>query len=169
MDVLAVAAESGTKGDQQAMGEAVVGTAARCPGTGLEMSVIAATAASLGSCPFEVHVRASATETAIIPGADLDGDTDLVLHCAVCRAHAPAVYGPPAAEVFGPVPADRVGVAMVSQLQWALEHGGGEGGHEAVFLVVAEGEVGAGSQGGGALLGAWGGRVRGRGARAGPQ
>ncbi len=47
--------------------------------------------------------------------------------------------------------------------------GGGEGGHEAVFLVVAEGEVGAGSQGGGALLGAWGGRVRGRGARAGPR
>ncbi|GAA2605811.1 hypothetical protein GCM10010304_64870 [Streptomyces roseoviolaceus] len=123
MDVLAVVAESGTKGDQQAMGEAVVGTAARCPGTGLEMSVItAATAASLGSCPFEVHIRASATETAIIPGVDLDGDTDLVLHCAVCRAHAPAVYGPPAAEVFGPVPADRVGAAMVSQLQWALEH-----------------------------------------------
>ncbi|WND16072.1 DUF4111 domain-containing protein [Streptomyces janthinus] len=123
VDVLAVVAEPGTKGDQQAMGEAVVGTAVRCPGTGLEMSVItAATAASLGSCPFEVHIRASATETAIIPGVDLDGDTDLVLHCAVCRAHALAVYGPPAAEVFGPVPADRVGAAMVSELQWALEH-----------------------------------------------
>ncbi len=123
VDVLAVVAEPGTEVDQQAMGRAVVETAARCPGTGLEMSVItAATAAGLDSCPFEVHIRANATETAVIPGINLAGDTDLVLHCAVCRAHALAVYGPPAAEVFGPVPADRVSAAMISELEWALEH-----------------------------------------------
>ncbi|WP_189544470.1 aminoglycoside adenylyltransferase domain-containing protein [Streptomyces gelaticus] len=123
VDVLAVVAEPGTEVDQHAMGEAVVKTAAQCPGTGLEMSVItAATAAGLDSCPFEVHIRASATERLIIPGINHAGDTDLVLHCAVCRAHALAVYGPPAAEVFGPVPADRVGASMVSELQWALDH-----------------------------------------------
>ncbi|MFF8912684.1 aminoglycoside adenylyltransferase domain-containing protein [Streptomyces sp. NPDC015032] len=123
VDVLAVVAEPGTQADQQAMGEAVVGTAARCPGTGLEMSIItAATAAGLDSCPFEVHIRTSATESTIIPGINHAGDTDLILHCAVCRAHALAVHGPPAAEVLGPVPADRVGAAMVSELQWALDH-----------------------------------------------
>ncbi|MFF9346310.1 aminoglycoside adenylyltransferase domain-containing protein [Streptomyces sp. NPDC014734] len=123
VDVLAVVVESATRAGQQAMGEAVAETAARCPGTGLELSVItAATAANLGSCPFEVHIRTSATETAVIPGAGHAGDADLVLHCAVCREHALAVSGPPAAEVFGPVPADRVGAAMVSELRWALDH-----------------------------------------------
>ncbi|MFE7393716.1 aminoglycoside adenylyltransferase domain-containing protein [Streptomyces sp. NPDC057582] len=123
VDVLAVVAEPGTKTDQQTLGDTVVGTAAWCPGTGLEMSVItAATAANLGSCPFEVHVRTTATETAVIPGVGHAGDADLVLHCAVCREHALAVWGPPAMEVFGPVPADRVGAAMVSELRWALDH-----------------------------------------------
>ncbi|MET9658827.1 aminoglycoside adenylyltransferase domain-containing protein [Streptomyces sp. NPDC006510] len=125
VDVLAVATESGTKAAQQAMGELVARTAARCPGTGLEMSVItAATAASLGSCPFEVHIRTSATETVIIPGSGHAGDPDLVLHCAVSREHALAVCGPPAFEVFGPVPADRVGAAIGSELRWALDHAG---------------------------------------------
>ncbi|MER5617431.1 aminoglycoside adenylyltransferase domain-containing protein [Streptomyces sp. NPDC002215] len=123
VDVLAVVAEPGTKADQQAMGEAVVEVAARCPGTGLEMSVITeATAAGLGSCPFEVHIRTTATETVVIPGAGHAGDTDLVLHSVVCREHALAVCGPPASAVFGPVPADRVGAAMVSELRWALDH-----------------------------------------------
>ncbi|MFJ2921392.1 MULTISPECIES: hypothetical protein [unclassified Streptomyces] len=67
VDVPAVVAGSGTEADQRAMGEAVAETAARCPGTGPEMSVIsAATAAGLGSCPFEVHIRTGATETAAI-------------------------------------------------------------------------------------------------------
>ncbi|MFE7111004.1 aminoglycoside adenylyltransferase domain-containing protein [Streptomyces sp. NPDC057575] len=105
------------------MGEAVVEVAARCPGTGLEMSVITeATAAGLGSCPFEVHIRTTATESVVIPGAGHAGDTDLVLHSVVCREHALAVCGPPASTVFGPVPADRVGAAMVSELRWALDH-----------------------------------------------
>ncbi|WP_331765616.1 DUF4111 domain-containing protein (plasmid) [Streptomyces atratus] len=123
VDVLAVVAEQGTEGDQQALGEAVVETTSRCPGTGLEMSVItAAIAADVGSCPFEVHIRTSATETAVIPGAGHAGDGDLVLHCAVCRDHALAAWGPPAYEVFAPVPADRVCAAMVSELRWALDH-----------------------------------------------
>ncbi|MFD0342186.1 aminoglycoside adenylyltransferase domain-containing protein [Streptomyces sp. NPDC127117] len=123
VDVLAVVAEPGTEADQQAMGEAVAETTARCPGTGLEMSVItAATAARLGSCPFEVHIRTTADEIAVIPGSGHAGDDDLVLHCAVCREHAITVCGPPASAVFGPVPADRVGAAMADELRWALDH-----------------------------------------------
>ncbi|WP_168801479.1 aminoglycoside adenylyltransferase domain-containing protein [Glycomyces buryatensis] len=131
VDVLAVIAEPGSRSDQQAMGEAVAATAARCPGTGLEMSVItAATAASLDSCPFEVHIRTNATETVVIPGAGNGDDTDLILHCAVCREHALAVHGPPPAEVFGPVPADRVGAAMLGELRWGLDQG------EATYAVL---------------------------------
>ncbi|MGW1408296.1 aminoglycoside adenylyltransferase domain-containing protein [Streptomyces sp. NPDC002403] len=122
VDVLAVVAGQGTERDQRALGAAVVETTSRCPGTGLEMSVItAATAADIGSCPFEVHIRTTATGTAVIPGAGHAGDADLILHCAVCRDHALAVWGPPAQEVFAPVPADRVRAAMVSELRWALD------------------------------------------------
>ncbi|MEU9320474.1 aminoglycoside adenylyltransferase domain-containing protein [Streptomyces sp. NPDC048295] len=123
VDVLAVVAEQGTERDQLALGDAVVETTSRCPGTGLEMSVItAAAAADIGSCPFEVHVRTTATGAAVIPGAGHAGDADLILHCAVCRDHALAVWGPPAYEVFAPVPRDRVRAAMVSELRWALDH-----------------------------------------------
>lgn len=131
VDVLAVIAGPASRSDQQAMGEAVAASAVRCPGTGLEMSVItAATAARLDSCPFEVHVRTSATETVVIPGAGNGEDADLILHCAVCREHALAVSGPPAADVFGPVPADRVRAAMRDELRWGLDHG------EATYAVL---------------------------------
>ncbi|GAB4004057.1 hypothetical protein GCM10029992_47900 [Glycomyces albus] len=124
VDVLAVIAAPLGRSDQQAMGEVLAATGARCPGMGLEMSVItAATAARLDSCTFEVHVRTNADETVVIPGADSGEDADLILHCAVCRERALAVQGPPAAEVFGPVPADRLGAAILGELRWGLDHG----------------------------------------------
>ncbi|WP_435132197.1 aminoglycoside adenylyltransferase domain-containing protein [Actinacidiphila sp. bgisy144] len=124
VDVLAVVGGPADRSGQLAMGEAVVATAAQCPGTGLEMSVItAATAARCGACPFEVHIRTGATGTVVVPGADHGADPDLLLHCAVCREHGLTVYGPPAAGVFGPVPAARVRAAMADELAWGLEHG----------------------------------------------
>ncbi|MEO3753417.1 aminoglycoside adenylyltransferase domain-containing protein [Streptomyces sp. B6B3] len=125
VDVLAVG-EPGTAADQRRLGEAIVAAtrAERCPGTGLELSVItAATARDLGACPFEVHVNTTGPEPVIVPGADAAGDPDLVLHAAVCRTHAVAVLGPPPARVFGPVPRDRVLAAMADELRWGLDHG----------------------------------------------
>jgi streptomycin 3"-adenylyltransferase len=123
VDVLAVVAKRGTAPVQQAMGDAIAATAERCPGAGLEMSVITVeTAARLGTCPFEVHVNTTAEEPVIVTGAGDQGDPDLVLHCAVCRDHAVAVTGPPPDEVFGAVARDDVLAAMVSDLKWALNH-----------------------------------------------
>jgi streptomycin 3"-adenylyltransferase len=124
VDVLVVAAESGTTADQRRLGDAIVLAAEECPGTGLELSVVtAATARDLGDCPFEVHVNTTGPEPVIVPGAEADGDPDLLLHAAVCRDHAVAVHGPPPARVFGPVPRDRVLAAMADELRWGLDHG----------------------------------------------
>ncbi|MFI7012376.1 aminoglycoside adenylyltransferase domain-containing protein [Streptomyces sp. NPDC050145] len=122
VDVLAVVAGPSGEAEQRALGVALADTAVRCPGTGLELSVVtSATAADLGPCAFEVHVRASARERVVVPGAGHAGDHDLVLHCAVCREHAHAVCGPPASEVFGRVSAERVVAAMMSELRWGLD------------------------------------------------
>jgi predicted nucleotidyltransferase len=124
VDVLAVVTESGGSAGQRRLGEAIAATAERCPGAGLEMSVItAATARELGACPFEVHVNTTGDETVIVPGEGAGSDPDLVLHAAVCRHHAVAVTGPPPERVFGQVGRDRVLAAMAADLRWALEHG----------------------------------------------
>jgi streptomycin 3"-adenylyltransferase len=104
------------------MGEVIAGVSG-CPGTGLEMSVItSATAVALGDCHFEVHVNTTGRQSAIATGAGQPGDSDLVLHCAVCRDHAVTVTGRPAGEVFGPIPRERILAAMLSELRWALGH-----------------------------------------------
>jgi streptomycin 3"-adenylyltransferase len=123
VDVLAVVAGPGTADTRRAMGEVIVATAGRCPGAGLEMSVITAgTAASLGTCPFEVHVNTTPGGPGIVVGGKDSADPDLILHCAVCREHAHTAYGPPPGEVFGPVPRARVLDAMLGDLRWALDH-----------------------------------------------
>jgi streptomycin 3"-adenylyltransferase len=40
----------------------------------------------------------------------------------VCREHAVAVLGPPATEVFDPIPRDVVLSAIVDELRWAKRH-----------------------------------------------
>jgi streptomycin 3"-adenylyltransferase len=122
VDVLAVVGEPGSTPAQQAMGD-VIAAVGRCPGVGLEMSVVtSATAALLGDCRYEVHVNSTGHQAVVATGAGQPGDPDLVLHCAVCREHAVAVVGPPAGEVFGPIPHDRILGAMLTELQWALSH-----------------------------------------------
>lgn len=123
VDVLAVVRAGRPAQDQQALGERLAAVPG-CPGSGVELSVItAATAADLGDCPFEVHVNTAGAAPVVVPGADHAGDPDLVLHAAVCRAHAVAATGPPPADVFAPVGRDRVLAAMIAELEWAsLQH-----------------------------------------------
>jgi Domain of unknown function (DUF4111) len=67
-------------------------------------------------------VATTGREAAVTPGGRNGRDPDLVLHCAVCREHAVTVLGPPAAEVFGPIPRDVVLAAIVDELDWAGRH-----------------------------------------------
>ncbi|WP_433006386.1 aminoglycoside adenylyltransferase domain-containing protein [Kribbella sp. CA-294648] len=121
VDILVVVEESSDAEGRRKLGEAIAAAARDCPGVGLELSVItAATARELGSCQYEVHVNTTGTEAAVVIGGD--SDTDLILHCAVCRAHAVAVAGPPAEQVFGEVSRDRIVRATLDELDWALEH-----------------------------------------------
>lgn len=121
LDVLAVIAAPTDAVVQTRVG-ARLAAADTCPGSGLEMSVItAATAADLGACPFEVHVT-TGVEPKIVPGADLAGDPDLVLHAEVYRQAGYAVHGPPPGDVFGPVARTRLLTAVVKEIGWGASH-----------------------------------------------
>lgn len=122
VDVLAVIAGPVDAAVQARVG-ARLAAAGRCPGSGLEMSVItAATAADLGVCPFEVHLS-TGVDPKVVPGADHAGDPDLVLHVEVCRRAGYAVHGPPPAEVFGLVPRARLLAAVAGEVRWGAGHG----------------------------------------------
>ena len=95
-----------------------------CPGRGLECSVVdrQAAAAPAAPWPFRLHVDSTDGTVRRVEGSTLPGDPDLLLHYAVARRHGRAVCGPPAAEVFGPVPRQSVLSALHDELTWAIEH-----------------------------------------------
>lgn len=122
IEVLAVVARSTDAATQARLGATLQAAAIPCPGAGLEMSVItAATAADLGTCPFEVHLNARAGRSRINLGTGHPGDPDLVLRSESCRRDGVAVTGPPPAEIFGPVPRARLLRAVREELDNALE------------------------------------------------
>ncbi|MGW4461390.1 aminoglycoside adenylyltransferase domain-containing protein [Micromonospora sp. NPDC004704] len=125
VDLLAVVGRNTGEAGQYRLGTAVGRTVDRCPGRGLELTVItAATARAPGGCPFEVRVAGTATGTPhVIPGSGHPGDPEIVLHLEVCRRYGLAVTGPPPDRVFGPVPAHRLREAICGQLDWALVQG----------------------------------------------
>jgi predicted nucleotidyltransferase len=124
VDVLAVIARPTDVSVQERVRDRLVEAAQQWPDTALEMSVItAATAADLAECPFEVHVVVNGDEVRAVLGADHGADPDLVLHVEVCRRHGLAVYGPPAGEVFAPVPQQRLSRAVHDEVRWGREHG----------------------------------------------
>jgi streptomycin 3"-adenylyltransferase len=124
VDVLAVIAEPADVRVQGRMRDRLTGTARRWPAIRLEMSVItSATAANLRDCPYELHVAVDGDEVRAVLGAGRDGDPDLILHAEVCRRHGLAVYGPPAGQVFAPVPPARLIRAVRDEVRWGQEHG----------------------------------------------
>jgi predicted nucleotidyltransferase len=124
VDVLAVTAAPVDRAVQATIAARLIDTARRWPRTPLEISVItAATAADLRDCPFEVHVVVSGDEVKTVLGTGRDGDPDLILHVEVCRRHGLAVYGPPAGQVFSPVPQARLIGAVRDEVRWGREHG----------------------------------------------
>lgn len=124
VDVLAVIAVPTDLPVQERMRDCLIRAAQQRPETALEMSIItAATAADLGDCLFEVHVVVNRDEVRTVLGAGQGGDPDLVLYSEVCRRHGLTVYGPPASEVFGPVPEQRLVRAVHDEVRWGHEHG----------------------------------------------
>jgi len=95
-----------------------------CPGRGLECSVVTATAAAVPRAPWPylLHVAGEADGRRIHLGADSPGDTDLLMHYAVCRAAGWAVTGPRPRDIIGAVPRPTILRYLADELDWGLRH-----------------------------------------------
>ena len=95
------------------------------PGRGIEASVIRDEVAQAGGrrIDFEVHVTTDPTDYEVVDGAGHPGDPDLILHMAVCRQSAIAVFGPDPTVVFADVDSTLVIGQMIDELTWALAQG----------------------------------------------
>lgn len=87
----------------------------------LELSVVEA-----GACarptppwPYVLHVNGGESRFTLDPGS---GDPDLIAHYTVARAAGIALVGPPAIEVFDPVPRDEFVAYLTGELRWGIEH-----------------------------------------------
>jgi len=95
-----------------------------CPGRGLECSVVTATAA-LAPCapwPYLLHVVGEPAGCRIHDGAGSPGDSDLLMHYAVCRAAGRALTGSSPRDVIGPVPRQTILGYLADELHWGLQH-----------------------------------------------
>jgi streptomycin 3"-adenylyltransferase len=109
-----------------AVEEVLVAHSRACPGRGLETSVISVQQAGDPGAPwpFLVHVQAShGHEPRRVSGDAVDGDRDLLIHYAVCRAAGVSVLGPDPAEAFGVVPRSAILAYLSDELRWGSTHG----------------------------------------------
>lgn len=95
------------------------------PGRGIEASVIRQEVAQAGGhrIDFEVHVGTDPNDRKVVDRVGHSGDPDLILHMAVCRQSAIAVFGPDPAAVFADVEPTLVVGQMIDELTWALAQG----------------------------------------------
>jgi streptomycin 3"-adenylyltransferase len=121
--------ENGLCGPEVAEAAAVL--AARepgCPGRGLECSVVTAGQAARPRAPwpFLLHVAHDPGEdqVRVVDGGGQPGDTDLLMHYAVCRAAGWPVHGPAPAELIGSVPRAVILGYLADELRWGIEHAG---------------------------------------------
>lgn len=91
---------------------------------GLEVSVLTSDdiAAKSLARPFRSHFWISADEQRFVIGTDHPGDSDLVLHFAVCNSNGIAILGPPASETFPAPGRPEILQALVGELEWAKEN-----------------------------------------------
>jgi Domain of unknown function (DUF4111) len=127
VDMLVIAADDISAGTLDRVARSLAGSGPACPGSGLECSVVsrAAAAAAAPPWPFLLHVATGQSEPGgcrIVLGAGSPGDTDLLMHYAVCRAAGWPVHGPPPEQLIGPVARERILAYLAGELHWGLEH-----------------------------------------------
>lgn len=108
--------------------EAVAALDAKCPGKGIEMSVVTRAACSpfVYPTPFELHwSRMHAAWYARDPEdyiAKMRGtDADLAAHFTVIRARGACMFGAPAGDVFAPVPGEAYVDSIFGDVSGAAE------------------------------------------------
>ncbi len=103
-------------------GRTLLSAAVGCPGRCLECSIVTASAAARPAppWPFVLHVGFRDGEQALHLGADRDGDADLLMHYAVCRAAGIALAGPPPRAGIGAVGRAVILGYLAGELGWGL-------------------------------------------------
>lgn len=96
----------------------------RCPGAGLEASVVDESAARTPAAPwpYRVHVTTVSSHRKTVWCEPGGGDVDLILHYAVIRGAGWAVYGPRPADAIGPVARSVIARQLAVELRWAVDH-----------------------------------------------
>ena len=122
LDVLAIADDRIEDADIDAVVAALHG--GRYPARGLELSIVTRDEAArpdLSAPRFQLHVTLGnlAKSTRVVDGRGREGDGDLVLHFAVCRAAGMALLGPPRGDTIAAVPETRIRLAMLDEIEWA--------------------------------------------------
>jgi Domain of unknown function (DUF4111) len=103
-------------------GEVLLRVAVGCPGRCLEVSIVTASAAASPSppWPFVLHVGCRDGEQVLRLGSGRQGDPDLLMHYAVCRAAGLALAGPPPEMAIGPVNRRIILEYLAGELGWGL-------------------------------------------------
>lgn len=127
VDVLLIAADRIGAAALEEFANVLVATSAACPGSGLESSVVTVSQAAAPGppWPFVLHVVCGPGEpggSRVFHGVDSGGDTDLLMHYAVCRAAGLPVYGPPPQTMIGPIPRAMILSYLAAELGWGLAH-----------------------------------------------
>jgi Domain of unknown function (DUF4111) len=94
------------------------------PGRGLELSMVARRHAGEPGppWPFVLHVATCTDDYKVVFGDERQGDPDLLMHYAVCRAAGVAVRGPAPTELIGHIARVDVLGYLSSELRWVLDH-----------------------------------------------
>jgi hypothetical protein len=123
VDVLLIAGEP-RAGDAALIGESVLSHVGRCPGRGLEVSVVTVAHARrpLAPWPFVVHVNTAADPGIVVSGDGASGDPDLSMHYVTCRAVGWRLRGPEPKVLIGTVDDSVVLDYLADELGWGLIH-----------------------------------------------
>jgi hypothetical protein len=122
LDILVLTARALGDGDSDAVLASLVDVA--YPAKGLEMTIITEAEAAQPDAHaprFQLHVAIDGlgSVTRVVDGRDREGDRDLVLHFAVCRASGVALVGPPPGETLALIRDQQVRQAMLDEMAWA--------------------------------------------------
>jgi hypothetical protein len=124
VDILFVAADDLPAPLVEAVSELLVTASAECPGRGLEASLVTAGQAAVPASPwpFVLHSSGEPGGQRIVYGTEIQGDEDLIMHYAVCRAAGFALLGPPPADLIGPLKRAEILRHLAAELEWGLGH-----------------------------------------------